>query len=465
MSDNTVKNANPLGKDNIGRLLVKFAIPSVIAMVVNAIYNMVDQICIGRKIGSDGNTATTVAFPITTIGLALALTLGQGGASKQNLELGAGNRKKAEKAVGNMIVISLIISSLLCLMASIFLEPMLRFFGASNNVMPYAIEYTRIVVLGIPAAVVGTCLNNSIRADASPLYSMLSMATGAIINIVLDIIFVFPLNMGMKGAALATILGQYISCFISAAYINKFKNITITKESLKLDAKVCKTIVALGAASGINQLAMFICQVVLNNSMKFYGKQSVYGSDIPIASIGIIMKVNMVFMAIVIGISQGTQPIVSFNYGAEQYKRCRKTYRLASRVIMLISIVFFLLFQLCPDAIIGLFGKGSQHYYDFSRKCLKIFLFMTLVNGLQPLTTVFFTSIGKAVKGAFLALTRQIIFLLPLVVILPKYMGIDGILYAGPIADFASFILVIILMIFEFRILRKMEKNNANYEN
>ena len=457
MTENVVSNVNPLGKDNISKLLFKFAIPSVIAMVVNAIYNLVDQICIGRKIGPDGNSATTVAFPITTIGLALALALGQGGASKQNLELGAGNRKKAEKAIGNMIVSSLIISCLLAFLAFVFLKPMLVFFGSSTKVMPYAIDYTRIVVLGIPAAVVGTCLNNSIRADGSPVYSMVSMAIGAFINIIFDIIFVFPLNMGMEGAALATILGQYVSCFVSAAYIKKFKNITITKESLKLDFNMCKTIIALGAASGINQLAMFVCQIVLNKSMNYYGRQSVYGPDIPIACIGIIMKVNMVFMAIIIGISQGTQPIVSFNYGAKEYKRCRATYVLATKVILVISIFFFLLFQLCPDVIIGLFGKGSKYYYDFARKCLKIFLFMTLVNGLQPLTTVFFTSIGKAVKGAFLALTRQIIFLLPLVLILPKYMGIEGIMYAGPIADFVSFLLVIVLMIYEFRIMRKLE--------
>ena len=449
---------NPLGKEKINKLLVKFAIPSVIAMVVNAIYNMIDQICIGRKIGTNGNTATTVAFPITTVGLALALTLGQGGASKQNLELGANNKKKAESAVGNMIIASTFISVLLCILAQIFLKPLLTSFGGTAEVMPYAMEYSRIVVLGLPAAVVGTCLNNSIRADASPLYSMLSMAIGAVINIVLDIIFVFPLNMGMKGAALATILGQIATCLISFAYIRKFKNIKLTKESFKIDLKMIKIIFALGVASGINQIAMFIVQIALNNSMKYYGSRSAYGPNIPIACIGIVMKVNMLFMAIIIGISQGTQPIVSFNYGAKEYKRCRKTYSLASKVVLIISVVFFAIFQLCPDMIISIFGQGSKEYYDFSRKCFRIFLFMTVVNGLQPLTTVFFTSIGKAIKGAFIALTRQILFLLPLVVILPKFFGIDGIMYAGPIADFGSFILVVVFMIHEFMIMRKLEK-------
>lgn len=445
---------NPLGVDKINKLLIKFAIPSVVAMVVNAVYNMFDQVCIGRKIGTDGNAATNVAFPITTIAMAIALTIGQGGASKQNLELGAGNKINAEKAVGNVIVFSSIVSIIITLFSFVFLEPMLKFFGATEAVMPYAIDYSSVVIWGMPALIIGTSINNTIRADGSPFFAMISMGVGAIINIVLDVIFVFPMNMGMKGAALATIIGQYAVCIISISYIKKYKNIHVTKKCLKLDGNLCKTICALGVASGINQLAMFIVQVVLNNSVKYYGAKSVYGSEIPIACIGIIMKVNMLFMAIVIGIAQGTQPLVSYNYGARQTDRVKKTYIVAAKSIMIISVVCFLIFQLCPDYIIRIFGEGSKEYYDFSRKCFKIFLFMTLVNGLQPLTTIFFTSIGKAKKGAFIALTRQIILLLPLIVILPRFFGIDGIMFSAPIADFVAFLCVAFFMTYEFKLMK-----------
>ena len=450
-----VKKTNPLGVDKIDKLLIKFATPSVVAMVVNAVYNMVDQICIGRKVGTLGNSATNVAFPITTIAMAIALTIGQGGASKQNLELGAGNRKKAEHAVGNIITFSSVVSIIVTLLSFIFLSPMLKFFGATKTVMPYALDYASRVIWGMPALIVGTSINNTIRADGSPMFSMLSMSVGAVVNTVLDIIFVFPLNMGMKGAALATIIGQYVVCFVSLSYVKKYKNLTITKKCLKLKASLCKTICTLGVASGINQLSMFIVQVVLNNSMKYYGAKSIYGSDIPIACTGIVMKVNMLVMAIMIGIAQGTQPIVSFNYGAKKLDRVKKVYILAAKVILMIGIVCFVVFQVFPDYIIRIFGNGSKEYFEFSRKCMKIILFMTLVNGLQPLTTIFFTSIGKAVKGAFIALTRQIILLLPLVVILPKFMGIDGILYAAPIADFSAFLFVVGFIVYEFKLMNK----------
>jgi Na+-driven multidrug efflux pump len=220
--------------------------------------------------------------------------------------LGAGNKRRAEKAVGNMICMAVTISIIITLLAALFIKPMLVFFGATKNVMPYALEYVSVSLIGIPFMVIGTCINNTIRADGSPTYSMFSMALGAVINIVLDIIFVFPLNMGMKGAALATILGQIASAIVSALYIPRYKNIKLDKECFKIDGALCKIVTSLGLASGINQLSMFVVQIVLNNSMKYYGARSEYGADIPIASIGIVMKVNMVFMAIVIGISQGT---------------------------------------------------------------------------------------------------------------------------------------------------------------
>ena len=455
----SIQKQNPLGVEKIAVLLRKFAVPSVIAMLVNAIYNVVDQLFIGNFVGKDGNAATTVTLPITTLGIAMGLLIGQGGASKQNLELGAGNKKKAEQSVGNVVILGTVASIILAISCFVFLKPLLNAFGATPECLPYAQEYARIIIVGIPFAVLGTCLNNSIRADASPMYAMISMAAGAITNILLDAVFVIGFHMGMTGAALATIIGQILTCIITLFYIPRYKHVTINKECFKFDSKIASTICALGMAPCINQLSMFISQIVLNNLMKSYGKASIYGSNTPIACMGIVMKVNMIFMAIVIGIAQGTQPIVSFNYGACNYKRCRSTYRKAARVVITISVCFFIIFQTLPKYIIMMFGeRGNKTYVEFGILCFRIFLFMAFLNGIQPLTSVFFTSIGKANKGAFIALTRQIILLLPLAIILPMYFGIKGIMYAAPIADFSAFVLALTFVSYEFNIMRRQEK-------
>ena len=453
--------SNPLADGKIGALLKKFAIPSVIAMLVNAIYNMVDQMFIGNYVGTLGNAATNVTFPITTVSIALALLIGQGGASKQNLELGAGNKKNAERAVGNMIIMGIVSSVVVSVVAILNLEPMLKLFGASKSIMPYAVEYGRIIIIGIPFAVLGTCLNNAIRADTSAKFAMASMVSGAVANIILDAIFVIPLRMGMFGAALATILGQILTCVISLTYVKRFKHIKLTKNAFKIDVKTGVTICALGMAPCINQMSMFVVQIVLNNLMKHYGELTSYGSDIPLACIGVVMKINMIFMAIVIGVGQGTQPIISYNYGAKSYKRCKETYMAAAKINVAISVFFFILFQIFPSQLLSMFGNGTPEYIEFGVLCFRIYLFMTFINGLQPLTSIFFTSIGKAIIGGFIALTRQIIFLLPLAVILPKFMGIKGIMYAAPIADLMACVLVFVFMIREFRLMSRESVKKA----
>jgi len=448
---------SPLVKNKIPKLLLSFAIPSIIAMLVNALYNMVDQIFIGNKFGFLGNAATNVAFPLTTISTAFALLLGHGGASKQNLELGSGNREKAEKTVGTVLVMTTIISVFLLLLEGIFLSPLLNFFGATEEVYPYAFDYTKIIIIGLPFMTFSTAVNNMIRADGSPTYSMVSMISGAILNTILDPLFLFAFDMGIEGAAYATVIGQLVSCLISVVYLPRFKNIKITKKHLKLDFSLARVVFVLGIASFFNQLAMASVQVVLNNSVTYYGELSQYGSDIPLACIGIMMKVNMIFMSIVIGIGQGSQPIISFNYGAKQYGRVKETYKTAVKYATYVSVVFFLLFQFFPRQIMFIFGEGSETYFLFAEKCFRIYLFASFVNGIQPVTTVFFTSIGKGIKGMFIALTRQILFLLPLIVILPLFWGIDGIMYAAPIADMGAFITAMLFVSREYKNMNKLE--------
>lgn len=456
---------NPLGYEKISKLLKKYAVPSIIAMLVSALYNIVDQIFIGQGVGVLGNAATNIAFPLSTICIALGLLFGIGGSTRFSLELGAAKEDHAAKAVGNAISLLALSGVILCVVVVIFLKPLLIFFGATSDILDYAMTYTRITAFGMPLLIFSNGLGSIIRADGSPKYSMFSMLTGAIINTILDPLFIFGLHMGIAGAALATIIGQFISCLFSLYYIKNFQHIRLTKSDMHLDLSYVKSIAALGAANCFNQLAMTIVQIVMNNTLKYYGGLSIYGAEIPLACAGIIAKVNMIFMSFIIGISQGTQPIIGFNYGAKNYRRVQDTYKLAVTIATVISVISFAVFQLFPRQIISVFGEGSEEYFIFSERYFHIFLFFTFLNGIQPVTSNFFTSIGKSIKGVFLSLTRQIIFLLPLLVALPMIMGIDGVMYAGPVADGAAFLLAVIFIVKEMRLLHaKQLKENGEKE-
>ena len=449
-----IQAENPLGIAPVGGLIRKFAIPAIISMLVSAMYNIVDQIFIGQGVGMLGNAATNVAFPVTTIATAMALLLGIGGASNYNLEMGAGREKKASGIAGTALSSLAISGAVLCVIVVLFLKPLLTLFGATKDVMPYAVDYTGITALGLPFYILSVGGNHVVRADRSPTYSMACVTAGAVINTILDPLFIFGFGWGIKGAAWATVIGQVVSGILVVVYFWKFRKMYLEKSMLKPRLHYLKAITALGLASCINQIAMALVQIVLNNILRYYGAASIYGSDIPIACVGVISKVNQVFMAICIGISQGCQPIWGFNYGAEKYSRVRQTYRYSVTACTVIATGFFLCFQLFPHQIVGIFGTGSDLYFQFAERYLKIYMFMTFANGIQPMSSGFFTSIGKAKLGVVMSLTRQVIFLLPLIVIFPLFMGIDGVMYAGPIADAAAFALAII---FARRELMKMK--------
>ena len=449
-----IQAENPLGIAPVGGLIRKFAIPAIISMLVSAMYNIVDQIFIGQGVGMLGNAATNVAFPVTTIATALALLLGIGGASNYNLEMGAGREKKASGIAGTALSSLVISGAVLCVIVLLFLKPLLTLFGATKDVMPYAVDYTGITALGLPFYILSVGGNHVVRADRSPTYSMACVTAGAVINTILDPLFIFGFGWGIKGAAWATVIGQVVSGILVVVYFWKFRKMYLEKSMLKPKFSYLKAVAALGLASCINQIAMALVQIVLNNILRYYGAASIYGSDIPIACVGVISKVNQVFMAICIGISQGCQPIWGFNYGAEKYSRVRQAYRYSVTACTIIATGFFLCFQLFPHQIVGIFGTGSDLYFQFAERYLKIYMFMTFANGIQPMSSGFFTSIGKAKLGVVMSLTRQVLFLLPLIVIFPLFMGIDGVMYAGPIADAAAFALAII---FARRELMKMK--------
>ena len=454
-----VEKENILGYEKIPKLLIKFALPSIFAMIISSLYNIVDQIFIGQGVGMLGNGATNVAFPLTTICLALSLLIGVGCAAGFSLKLGAGNREAAAKYVGNAVIMMFVIGVTYAAVILLFAEPMLTLFGATKAIMPYALEYTKVIAVGIPLLVVINVMSNLIRADGSPTYSMLCMVSGAVVNTVLDYLFVMVFPWGMAGAAWATVIGQAVSFIMVIIYIKKFKNVTLTRESFKIEFKIWGTIAGLGLSNSLNQVAITLVQIVMNNSLKHYGALSSYGADIPIAACGIVMKVNSILVSIFVGMSQGSQPIIGFNYGAGKYKRARKTYVLACVITVAVSLIGWFFFQFTPRPIIELFGDdGNELYFQFAEMFMRTFLLMIAINGVQTISSNFFSAIGKPLKGAFLSLTRQVLFLIPLLLIMPIFFGVEGILYTAPISDTLAFILSIAFVLKEFSIMKKQEK-------
>lgn len=447
---------NILGYEKLPRLLRSFAVPSIIAMVVSSLYNVVDQIFIGQGVGYLGNAATNVSYPLTTICLAIALLIGIGSASRYSLYLGAEQKDRAASIVGNGISMMIICGILYAVLIEIFQHPLLIAFGATEEIMPYALDYTRITAIGMPFLIITNGISNLARADGSPKYSMTCMLVGAIINTILDPIFIFIFHMGVTGAAIATVTGQFFSCLMALRYIPKFRQVTLKKSHFGVHISQWGANVTLGLSSSLNQLAITLVQVVLNNSLTYYGAMSTYGKDIPLAACGIVMKTNSLLLAVIIGISQGLQPIIGFNYGAKKYDRVRKAYRLAIICDLLISAVGFCMFQFFPRQIISVFGSGDSAYMAFAVRFMRIFLFMILLNGVQMISSNFFAAIGKPLKGMVLSLTRQVLFLIPLLLILPLFLGLDGILFSGPVADFSAFVVTTLLIMKEMKNMKKL---------
>lgn len=450
-----MNNKNPLGFEKESKLLRQFAIPSIISMVVSSLYNIVDQIFIGQGVGYLGNAATNVAFPLTTICMAICLMLGIGSASRFSLNLGAKEYEKVKAVVGNAIVCMIGAGILYEIIVQLCLPSLLVAFGATETIMPYAIVYTRITTIGIPFLLAGNISSNLIRADGSPKYSMMCMVVGAIVNTILDPLFIFVFKWGVAGAAWATIIGQIVSCFIAVRYLFHFKHVELHKENIKFSLQETKETCAIGISSGINQLAILLVQIVMNNSLTYYGALSKYGADIPLAACGIVMKTNGILMSFVIGISQGMQPIAGFNYGAKQYDRVKRVLKLALISNVIISFVFWFLFEFETGLVLSIFGSQDVLYFEFAKKFMRIFLGMSLFNGIQIISSGFFSSVGKPMKGMILSLTRQVLFFIPSALILGKLFGLDGVMFAGPISDTVALLVAIFLLAKEMMHLTK----------
>ena len=449
------KEENILGYEKIGKLIRKFAIPCIISLLVNSLYNIVDQIFIGWGVGYLGNGATNVVFPLTMVCLAFALMFGDGGAAYLSLKLGEKKQKEAAKGVGNAITISIIVSVLLCATYLIFLPQLLNLFGCTENIRPFALGYGWIIVIGLPFMMIGTTLNSIIRADGNPKYAMTSMVIGAILNVILDPIFIFPLDMGVEGAAIATVISQIVTFLINVFYIKKFKSIKICKEELKPQAQVMRKVSALGISSFITEMSIVLVIAFENNLLGKYGAESKYGADIPITVLGIVMKISQILNSIIIGIAAGSQPILGYNYGAGKYDRVKKTLKYVLGLSLVISTIAFILFQTIPDKLISIFGSGNDLYMEFACIAFRTYLMLVICNGIQIPSGIFFQAIGKSAKSAILSLSRQIAFLIPAMVTFGSLFGVIGVLYAGPFADGLAFVISGILIIIEMKGLGK----------
>ena len=445
---------NVLGKEKISKLIIRFSIPCIISMLVNALYNIVDQIFIGQGVGYLGNGATNVVFPLVMIGLAFSLMFGDGASAYLSLKLGEKKKKEAEVGIGNGILLSTIVSLIFTAITLIFLPQLLKIFGCTSNLEEFAMAYGKIIAIGFPFSMIGTTLNSIIRADGSPKYAMISMVTGAVLNTILDPIFIFVFNKGVEGAAIATVISQILTFVLNIAYLKRFKTIKLSKDCFKLKASVGKKVSALGISSFITQMSIVCVMTAENNLLGKYGADSKFGSEIPITVLGIVMKINQILNSIIIGIAAGSQPILGYNYGAKKYDRVKQTLKIVLGSSVVISTIALILFQTIPDKLILIFGSGDANYMEFACLAFRTYLLLCIFNGVQIPSGIFFQAIGKSTKSAILSLSRQIVILIPAMIILSKIFGVMGVLIAGPVADGIAFVLAAFFLIKEVKCLK-----------
>ena len=401
-------SAHPLGYEKIPKLLKKFAVPSIIAMVVSSLYNIVDQIFIGQGVGYLGNAATNVAYPLTTICMAIALLIGIGSASRFSLCLGGGDKDGARKAAGNALCMMVVLGILYAVLIEIFLDPLLIAFGSTPDVMPYAQSYTRIVAVGMPLLIVTNGMSSLARADGSPGYSMMCMLIGAIVNTILDPIFIFVFHMGVEGAAIATVIGQLFSFTAAVCYIPRFKNIRLSRTFIRLSPRECARTASLGMSHSLNQVVLTFVQIILNNSLTYYGAASIYGQDIPLAACGIVIKTNGILLSVIIGISQGAQPIISYNYGAKLSDRVKRAFRLQTLACLGYSTILWAMVLLFPGLFVAIFTNDPE-LTEITCWALRIYMSTVLLMGIQISCQQSFIAFGNSKIIGMLSLAAQAI--------------------------------------------------------
>ncbi len=435
---------NPLGTEKIGRLIVSYSVPGIISMVVVALYNIVDQVFIGQSVGYVGNAATNIILPFTTLIIGLGSMLSDGTASNMSLQLGCGNEEKAAQGVGNCLTCILLIGVASLILFEIFLPPLCWLFGSTETTYPYALTYGRIIMLGFPFSMIDGGLTGVIRADGRPRQSMYGMLIGCGSNVVLDALFCLYFGWGVAGAAAATVIGEALNAFYYLYLISGIRSVNLKREHFSLSFPMVRKISSVGFPSLLTQIAIVLTIFVMNNVIVMCGANSKYGADIPLAVMGITMKFCSIAINIGLGIATGTQPIWGYNYGNGRYDRVKSAFRIALIGSTAALTAMFLIFELFPAQLISLFGSESDLYMEFAVKCIRHYLAGSFLIGAGITCGIFFQALGRPLQSTLLTFLRQILILIPAILILGFVTGIDGLLWAGAISDAGSGIIALI---------------------
>lgn len=461
-----LEQENYLGQEKISKLLLKFSIPCILSLLVSSIYNIVDQIFIGNsELGYLGNAATGIVFPIIIVSHAIAWCFGDGNAAYLSICQGRKDTESAHRSVGGCITLTFMFGVILTGIVIIFKQPILYLFGASDATYGLANDYLNILLSVLPLYMLTNMMLSTIRADGSPRYCMMVTIIGAVINIILDPIFIFGLHLGIKGAAYATIIGQLVSFTVCVCYFRKTKTFKLDKNSFIPNLHVMKEVVGLGASTFITQMAIVVLALVCNMMLAKYGALSKYGPDIPISVISIQTKVFTIVINIIVGITLGAQPIFGYNYGAKRFDRVKKTYQLVLKYSLIVGSVSTAIFIFCPKLIVAMFGGGSALYTEFAVLTLRVSFSLITCTCFIKMTSIFFQAVGHPVKAAVASLTRDLVLFVPLAVILPKFYGVKGVLYAAPVADFIAMLLTVYLTIKFMKTLNNTEDSFDVVEN
>ncbi len=435
-----------MGRDPIPRLMVRFALPSVLCLVVNAFYNIVDQVFVSRGVGYLGNGATNVVYPLMVFVIAIGSLLGDGCAAYFSLQLGKGEKEKGLTSAGNTLLFIFVSGILLGVLSFVFIEPICRLLGATDQDLALATEYGRIIAIGFPFSVIDVAFSSVVRADGSPVYSMVGLLIGCAANLTLDPILILGCGLGMKGAAIATIVGEILNTIFILVYIPRFRTGRLRKQHYRIQGAVMKKVLGLGVSSFIIQLSTVLLVSVSNNLLVKYGAMSLYGADIPLAAVGVTFKLNQVVVSIIQGLGTGTQPVLGYNYGAHNFQRTKQAFRIMVITSTVVMVIAFLAFQLFPGAIVSIFGSRSELYDAFAVKCLRIYLMLCFLNGLQMCVSYFFQAVGKPVIASVNTLLKQLLLIIPAMLILTALLGVEGVLWAGPVADGLAFLAALLLL-------------------
>lgn len=440
-------NQESLRHESISKLLIKYSVPAIIAMMVTSLYNTVDRAFIGsiEGVGALAISGLGVTMPIFTIIVGFGVLIAFGGSTNISIKLGEQDKENAEKVLGNTLMLAIIISIIVMLIGILFMDKILYLFGASEHTISYARDYIGVIFLGTPFNLVSFCLNNAIRAEGNPKLASKTMIVGCILNLILDPIFIFGLDLGIKGAAMATVLCQIIiSMWVLSYFLRKKSSLELKKSNLKLDFKIVKVIIAIGLAPFLMEMANGLIHVITNNSLK------IYGGDFAIGAMTCVTSISLLFMMPVFGLSQGMQTIIAYNYGAKQYDRSKRALVLAMITAIFILTIGFILIKIFPEFFIGIFNK-DEALIDLAKKGININLFTLPIVSIAIIGPVYFQSIGKVKQSMFLTLLRQFIILIPLILTLPRILGLDGVWISQPISDILSVIIVSIFLVKEFK--------------